>query len=160
MNTTRTQWKNVRAAINRHLKDSGRVIDIVNGTNFTSANKMLCAKLKNNLKTGVSRPTQHYPVIDAEELTKIHEYLKKRWPCHIKVENLVSVCDTLCHTWPWIPQTVENVFGSDLDRCYRVWIHNVYHTKHYRKITRGAQMKLVAKAVINVCMLMGQKCAL
>lgn len=81
----KNSMKNVRAAINRHLKDSGRVIDIVNGTNFTSANKMLCAKLKNNLKTGVSRPTQHYPVIDAEELTKIHEYLKKDDPVTLRL---------------------------------------------------------------------------
>ena len=42
--------KNVRTAINRHLKDIGRQIDIVKDIEFKSSNTMLSSKLKFNLK--------------------------------------------------------------------------------------------------------------
>ncbi|CAC5384775.1 unnamed protein product [Mytilus coruscus] len=64
--------KNVRATINRHLKDIGRSIDIVRDTEFKSANSMLSAKLKFNLRNGLSRPTQHHPTISTPELIKIN----------------------------------------------------------------------------------------
>jgi hypothetical protein len=38
---------------------------------------MLNAKLKLNLKSGISRPTQHYQVISLEEWGKINAYLQK-----------------------------------------------------------------------------------
>jgi hypothetical protein len=43
--------KNVRAAINRHLKDIGRQIDIVKDTEFKSSNAILSSKLKFNFCT-------------------------------------------------------------------------------------------------------------
>ena len=46
----KNSMKNVRAAINRHLKDIGRQIDIVKDTDFKSSNAMLSSKLKFNLK--------------------------------------------------------------------------------------------------------------
>ena len=67
--------KNVRAAINRHLKDIGRTIDIVRDKEFKSSNSMLSAKLKFNLRNGLTRPTQHHPLISNSELQKINEYL-------------------------------------------------------------------------------------
>ncbi|CAG2203130.1 unnamed protein product [Mytilus edulis] len=63
--------KNVRAALNRHLKDIGRGIDIVRDSEFKAANSMLSAKLKFNLRNGLSRPTQHHPIITTPELLKI-----------------------------------------------------------------------------------------
>ena len=41
---------------------------------------MLNAKLKQNLKQGLSRPTQHYPIIPKEDLSKIQDYLKGENP--------------------------------------------------------------------------------
>ena len=52
----KNSMKNVRAAINRHLKDIGREIDIVKDIEFKSSNTMLSSKLKFNLKQGLSRP--------------------------------------------------------------------------------------------------------
>ena len=70
--------KNVRAALNRHLKDIGRGIDIVRDSEFKAANSMLSAKLKFNLRNGLSRPTQHHPIITTPELLKINTYLMKK----------------------------------------------------------------------------------
>ena len=70
--------KSVRAAINRHLKDIGRTVDIVRDTEFKSANAMLSAKLKFNLRNGLSRPTQHHPIISNQELMQINTYLSKK----------------------------------------------------------------------------------
>ena len=70
--------KSVRAAINRHLKDIGRTVDIVRDTEFKSANAMLGAKLKFNLRNGLSRPTQHHPIISNQELMQINTYLSKK----------------------------------------------------------------------------------
>ena len=76
--------KTVRAAINRHLKDIGRIVDIVRVTEFRSANAMLTAKLKFNLRNGLSRPTQHHPIISNQELMQINTYLSKK-------EDIVSL---------------------------------------------------------------------
>ena len=67
--------KNVRGAINRHLKDIGRLFDIVKDKDFRSANNCLDGKLKHNVRQGVSRPTQHKEVISAADLSKIDGYL-------------------------------------------------------------------------------------
>ena len=63
--------KNVRASLNRHLKD----IDIVKDTEFKAANAMLNAKLKFNLINGLSRPTRHHPIIPAADIIKMNKYL-------------------------------------------------------------------------------------
>ena len=70
--------KSVRAAINRHLKDIGRTVGIVRDTEFKSANAMLSAKLKFNLRNALSRPTQYRPVISNQELMQINTYLSKK----------------------------------------------------------------------------------
>ena len=69
--------KSVRAAINRHVKDIGRTVDIVRDTEFKSGNAMLGAKLKFNLRNALSRPTQYHPVISNQELMQINTYLSK-----------------------------------------------------------------------------------
>lgn len=80
----KNSFKNVRAAINRHLKDLGRKIDIVRDKEFNASNGMLNAKLKLNLKEGLSRPTQHYPVIPPQELSKLNEYLNAENPIALR----------------------------------------------------------------------------
>ncbi|CAC5424288.1 unnamed protein product [Mytilus coruscus] len=70
--------KSVRSAINRHLKDIGRNIDILRDKDFKLANSMLSAKLKFNLCNGLSRPTQHHPIISNSELQKINEFLSTK----------------------------------------------------------------------------------
>ena len=80
----KNSMKNVRAAINRHLKDIGRQIDIVKDTEFKSANAMLSSKLKFNLKRGLSRPTKHHPIIPNEDLMKINSYLSTDNPITLR----------------------------------------------------------------------------
>lgn len=70
--------KNARAAINRHLKDIGRSIDIVYDTEFKSANYMLSAKFKFNLHNGLSKLTHHHPTISTPELMNITTYLIRK----------------------------------------------------------------------------------
>jgi hypothetical protein len=60
------------------LQDIGRTVDIVRDTEFKSANAMLSAKLKFNLRNGLSRPTQHHPTISNQELMQINTYLSKK----------------------------------------------------------------------------------
>ncbi|KAL3889755.1 hypothetical protein ACJMK2_002083 [Sinanodonta woodiana] len=76
--------KNVRAAINRYLKDNGKDIDIVKDKEFKNANSMLNAKLKFNLKSGISRLTQHYQLIALDKLGKINAYLQKSDPVALR----------------------------------------------------------------------------
>ncbi|KAL3874896.1 hypothetical protein ACJMK2_037850 [Sinanodonta woodiana] len=45
---------------------------------------MLNAKLKFNLKSGISRPTQHYQLISLDELGKINAYLQKSDPVALR----------------------------------------------------------------------------
>ena len=55
--------KNMRAAINRHLKGIHRDIDIVRDKPFTKVNDLLNAKLKSMTKSGMYRPTHHQKLI-------------------------------------------------------------------------------------------------
>lgn len=80
----KNSMKNVRAAINRHLKDIGREIDIVKDIEFKSSNTMLSSKLKFNLKQGLSRATQHHPTISNEDLLKINTYLSNDNPVALR----------------------------------------------------------------------------
>ena len=74
--------KNVRAAINRHLKDIGRQIDIVKDIEFKSSNTMLSSNLKFNLNQGLSRQTNH-PTIPNEDLLNINTYLSNDNPVEL-----------------------------------------------------------------------------
>lgn len=67
--------KNIRAAINRHLSDLERDMNIVKDKEFKSANDTLDGKLKHNVKCGISKPTKHKEVITPEDLMRIREYL-------------------------------------------------------------------------------------
>lgn len=67
--------KNIRAAINRHLLDLERDMNIVKDKEFKSANDNLDGKLKHNVKCGISNPTKHKEVITPGDLMRIREYL-------------------------------------------------------------------------------------
>ena len=67
--------KNIRAAINRHLQDKGRNIDIIRGPAFKSANNTLDGLLKEQTRAGMSRPTQHKEIIEEEDLYKMSDYV-------------------------------------------------------------------------------------
>ena len=69
--------KNIRSAINRHMQDLGRAIDVIRGVEFRSANRVLDGMLKQMTKQGQSRPTQHEPVLESEDLVKIATYFQK-----------------------------------------------------------------------------------
>lgn len=60
--------KNLRSALNRHLKDLGRNIDIVRYKEFKSANHTLDGMMKVMTKAGASRATQHKSVITSDDL--------------------------------------------------------------------------------------------
>jgi hypothetical protein len=50
--------KNVRAALNRHVKDLNRNFDIIRDSDFRTSNIILDSALKMMVKTGLSRPTK------------------------------------------------------------------------------------------------------
>lgn len=68
--------KNIRSAINRHLQDIGRSIDIVRDKEFKSTNHTLDGMLKTMTKIGASRPTKHKDIINSQDLQKISSYLR------------------------------------------------------------------------------------
>lgn len=72
--------KNIRSAINRHLQDIGRPINIVHDTMFKSANRTLDGMLKAMTQSGASRPTMHKTVLNPHDLEKISSYFKAA-PC-------------------------------------------------------------------------------
>lgn len=66
--------KSVRCAINRHLQDIGRSIDIVRDKEFKAANRTLDGMLKEMTRAGASRGTTHKEVIDTADIKKNSEY--------------------------------------------------------------------------------------
>ena len=66
---------NIRSAINRHIQDIGRSIDIVQDPQFKAANRIFSGILKERMRDGSSRPTSHKEIINDADLKKIHEYL-------------------------------------------------------------------------------------
>ena len=67
--------KNVRAALNRHIKDLNRNFDIVHDSDFRTSNIILDSTLKMMVKTGLSRPTKHKEIIGLQNLQLINAYL-------------------------------------------------------------------------------------
>lgn len=73
----KNSMKSIRAAINRHLSDIERDIDIVKDRQFKQANKLLSGMLKHNMTQGISRPTQHKEIIWHGDLRKMSTYLSR-----------------------------------------------------------------------------------
>lgn len=71
--------KNIRSAINRHLSDIKRDIDIVHDKEFKHTNNTLNGLLKDRITSGSSRPTQHKEIITKNDLQKISAYLSKAY---------------------------------------------------------------------------------
>ncbi|XP_071086470.1 uncharacterized protein [Haliotis cracherodii] len=63
--------RNIRSALNRHLRVIGKNIDIVKDNAFHKANDLLHGQLKQNVRAGLSKPTKHKPVIDKRDIVKI-----------------------------------------------------------------------------------------
>jgi hypothetical protein len=68
--------KSLRSAINRHLQDLGRSIDVVRDKEFKAANHTLDGMLKSKTKTGASRTTLHKDVINTKDLQRTSSYFK------------------------------------------------------------------------------------
>lgn len=81
--------KNMRAAINRYLADNGRNIDIIRNPIFKSANNTLDGLLKEQTRTGLSRPTKHKDIIENEDLKKIYSYMSQSSSSPIKLRQCV-----------------------------------------------------------------------
>lgn len=67
---------NIRA-INRHLQDINRNIDIVRDKEFKMANRALDGLLKERMRSGTSLPTNHKEIVEPADLQKMFTYLKK-----------------------------------------------------------------------------------
>jgi hypothetical protein len=67
---------NIRSAINRHLANLKRQIDIVHDKEFKTANGILDGLFKERTWLGFSKPTKHKEIIEFEDLQKIYTYLK------------------------------------------------------------------------------------
>ena len=63
---------NIRAAINRHLKNSGRTVNIINDTEFTQANIAFTAKQAELKRSGYG-DTQSYPPLDENDIDKLYQ---------------------------------------------------------------------------------------
>jgi hypothetical protein len=63
---------NIRAAVNRHLKSNGHVINIISEPEFAQANLAFCAKQANLKREGLG-DTQHYPPIDENDVDKLYQ---------------------------------------------------------------------------------------
>ena len=68
-------YKAIRSAINRHLHDLGRDLDIVRGREFKRSNAILDGKLKKNLEQGLTKPIKHKEIISKSDLEKNSAYL-------------------------------------------------------------------------------------
>ena len=79
----RNSLKNLRAALNRHLRDIGRDIDIVRDREFQKANAVLNGFLKLQAKSGKAKPTAHKPIIEAGDFPKIKQYLQLDSPISV-----------------------------------------------------------------------------
>ena len=62
--------RNIRGAINRHLQDIGREMDIVRDKEFKHSNSILNGFLKERMRSGSSKPTAHKEIIDNEDLKR------------------------------------------------------------------------------------------
>lgn len=67
---------NIRGAINRHLADIPRNVDIVRDKEFRTANGVLFGVFKERKRLGLSKPTRHKEIIEIRDLQKIYEYLQ------------------------------------------------------------------------------------
>ena len=65
--------KGIRSALNRHLSDISRDVDIVHDKTFKQANGILQGKLKQNMQLGLFKPTQHKPIITRNDFQNISE---------------------------------------------------------------------------------------
>lgn len=92
--------KNIRAAINRHLSDLERDMNIVKDKEFKSANDTLDGKLKHNVKCGISKPTKHKEVITPEDLMRIRVPLLRRQPSNLEIPCLVRYSNTFRNPRP------------------------------------------------------------
>lgn len=89
--------KNTRSGLHSPLADPGRNIDIVLGTSFKSANRILDGFQKEQTKVRISRPTEHKPVIEHADLQRISNYFSgtPQSPV-IQAMYLVQLCCPLC----------------------------------------------------------------
>ena len=69
---------NIRGAINRYIQNIKRVppIDICKDKEFKTANGVLDGLLKEQMKSGTAKPTQHKKIIERSDLDKISDYFK------------------------------------------------------------------------------------
>jgi len=67
---------NVRCAINRHLRDLGRNMDIVRNSEFTKSNRSFEGFLRSRAEAGLTRPMQQTEILTKEDIEKIAVYLQ------------------------------------------------------------------------------------
>ena len=72
----RNSLLNIRAAINRHIKDLKRDVDIVRDKPFKRANNTLDGFLKHKTATGLSAPVKHKEILSEADLVKIASHLE------------------------------------------------------------------------------------
>lgn len=110
--------KNIRAAINRHLSDLNRNIDIVHDREFKHANSTLNGLMKERVVSGTSRPTQHKEIIPQQDLQKISAYLEKAYnnPVNLRLCTwyILSI-HFVTRGLEWHHQLTRNAFEIKVD---------------------------------------------
>lgn len=78
---------NIRAAINRHLADLKRKVDIVHDLEFKTPNGILVGLFKERTRQGLLKPTQHRAMIDEAHLIHLpqrgKDILNSSPPCNV-----------------------------------------------------------------------------
>jgi hypothetical protein len=127
--------KNVRAALNRYLKDIGCDIDIVKDIEFKAANAMLNAKLKFNLRNGLSRPTKHHPIIPEADIIKINEYLNINNPVALrfKIWYILAIhfVSRGCEFHPQLMISSLKFEKDENDKEYLIITHETQQKNHH-----------------------------
>ena len=109
--------KNIRWAINRHLNDIGRSVEIVRDKEFKQANQTLDGMLKKMTQIGSSRLTKHKEVIIQRICPKlIHIYGQPSSLPWFFVSVFVPSVHSFRLSWSWISPSAAPWFLQHLHR--------------------------------------------
>ncbi|XP_048749546.2 uncharacterized protein LOC125661544 isoform X3 [Ostrea edulis] len=122
--------KNIRGAINRHLQDLGRNIDIVNDKEFRATNRTLKGLLKLRMQERLSRPSLQDDVISEEDLKSIFAYFKNAESHPVLLRQCVwfnLAIHFVTRVTEFHPQLKINsfLFKSDETGEYAVLLHEI-----------------------------------
>ncbi|WAQ97008.1 hypothetical protein MAR_029698, partial [Mya arenaria] len=98
--------KNIRAALNRHLRDIGSNKVIVHGQLFKSANRTLNGLLKTQMRQGLSQPTKHKSIISNSDLSILANYISLDFTFNTCMQSGITL-RFICQQGLGVPSTTK-----------------------------------------------------